>query len=210
MANKEKEYKDFTRVAVSNTFDFNIVRADSFSVKFDVPEGFTKNIRIDQVGDKLSIDHSHHISWMFRLARPKVTITMPLIKELRLTGSVSGEVTGFKSSEDFSMEMEGASQAKISLQAGKADFHLRGACTLEAIGAAESLIIDVNGACHLEMKDFVTMNAAVRLNGASTCTANITGRLDARLGGVSNLYLIGEPAIGDIRTSGVSKISKYS
>ena len=208
MANKEKEYKDFTRVAISNTFDFKIVRADSFSVKFDVPEGFTKNIRIDQVGDKLNIDHSHHISWMFRLARPKVTITMPLIKELRLTGAVSGEVTGFKSSEDFSMEMEGASQARISLQAGKADFHLRGACTLEAIGAAESLIIDVNGACKLEMKDFAVKNAAVRLNGASTCTVNVNGRLDARLGGVSNLFLVGEPTIGDIRTTGMAKISK--
>lgn len=210
MANKEKEYKDFTRVEISNTFDFKIVRADSFSVKFDAAESFMKNIHVDQVGDKLSIDHSHHISWMFRLTRPMVVITMPVIKELRLTGAVSGEVSGFKSSEDFSMEMEGASHARLNLQAGKADFHLRGACSLEAKGAAESLIIDVNGACHLEMKDFVTINAAVRLNGASTCTANITGRLDARLGGVSNLYLIGEPAIGDIRTSGVSKISKYS
>ncbi len=210
MANKEVEYQDFKRVEIRNTFDFKIKQAESFSVKLDAAEGFMKNIRVEQDGDKLCIDHSHHISWMFRLTRPKVVITMPIIKELRLTGAVSGEVTGFKSKEDFRLEMEGASFAKVDVQAGNADVHVRGACSIEAKGGAESLIIDVNGACHLEMKDFVVKNAAVRLNGASTCTANITGRLDARLGGVSNLFLIGEPTIGDIRTSGVSKISKYS
>jgi hypothetical protein len=208
MATKEMDYKKFTKVEISNTFDFTITRADVFSVKLDTDEGFMKNIDVDQVGDKLMIDHSHHIAWMFRLTRPKVKITMPVIKELRLTGAVGGEVSGFKSKEDFSLEMEGASRVRIDLQAGNTDFHLRGACTIEAKGAAESLIIDVNGACNLNMKDFAVKNAAVRLNGASTCTLNVNGRLDARLGGVSNLYLIGDPTIGDIRTTGMAKLSK--
>jgi len=210
MVIKEVDYKKFTRVEISNTFDFKILRADAFSVQLDTDEGFMKNIDVEQVGDKLMIDHSHHIAWMFRFNRPKVRITMPVIKELRLTGAVAGEVSGFKSKEDFRLEMEGASKVSVNLQAGNTELYIRGACSVDAKGGAESLNIDVNGACKLEMKDFAVKNAAVRLNGASTCTVNVTGRLDARLGGVSNLFLVGEPTIGDIRSTGMAKISKFA
>jgi len=209
MATKKLDYTKFTRIEISHTFDFKIIRGDSFDIKLDAAEGLMKNINVELDGDRLIVRHSPHISWMFRLTRPKIVITMPVIKELRLTGAVAGEVSGFKSSEDFSLEMEGASFATLNLQAGNTEFHVRGACSVTAKGEAGNLIIDVNGACHLEMKDFAVKNAAIRLNGASTCTANISGRLDARLGGVSTLYLIGEPTIGDIRSSGMSKISKF-
>ena len=45
-----------------------------------------------------------------------------------------------------------------------------------------------------------------------TCTvetsARVNGRLDVRLNGVSELGWLGEPVMGDIRTSGVSKMKK--
>jgi hypothetical protein len=210
MSTKEVGFKNFTRVEISNTFDFEIVRADSFGIKLDADEGFLKNINVHQDNDKLMVNHSHHISWMFRFTRPKVRITMPVIKELRLTGAVAGKVSGFKSSENFNLDMTGASTMTLDIKAGNTEFHIRGACSIDAKGAAESLVIDVNGACKLEMKEFAVKNAAIRLNGASTCTANVTGRLDARLGGVSNLFLLGEPTIGDIRSTGMAKLSKLS
>jgi hypothetical protein len=210
MAIKKIEEKNFTRVEISHTFDFKIIRADSYDIKLDADEGFMKNIDVKKQKDTLVVRHSPHISWMFRLTKPKIVITMPTIKGLRLTGAVTGEVSGFKSKEDFSLSMDGASKVTINLEAGKAEFHVRGACSVDAEGAAETLIVDVNGACGLDMRDFTVNNAAIRLNGASNCTANITGRLDARLAGVSTLNLIGESTIGDIRTSGMSKISKIA
>lgn len=208
MAIKEMEHSNFTRVEISNTFDFKIIQSSAFSVKLDTEENFMKNINIRQEGDKLKVHHSHHIGWMFRHIRPAVTITMPAINELRLTGAVSGEVAGFKSSDSFSLKMDGASRVMIDIQAGNTDFHARGACTVEASGKAETLIVDVSGACNLDMKDFVVDDGAIRLNGASHCKAHINGKLDAWLGGVSTLELAGEPTIGDIRSSGMSKISK--
>ena len=210
MTTKQVDKKDFTRVEISTTFDFEIIQAKTFSVQLNADEGFLKNVNVDQDGDKLSVGHSHHVAWMFRFTRPKVKITMPVIKELRLVGAVQGEVTGFKSKEDLRLEMDGASKVTLDLQAGNTEIHVRGACSVDAKGAAENLIVDVNGACTLLMKEFVVKNAAVRLNGASTCTVNVNGKLDARLGGVSNLFLVGEPTIGDIRSSGMAKLSKLS
>lgn len=210
MSIKEVDLKNFSRVEISNTFDFEIVQSKSFGIKLDADEGFLKNINVDQDNDKLIVTHSHHISWMFRFTRPKVRITMPTIKELRLTGAVGGRVSGFSSAEDFSLDMTGACTVTLDIKANHTEFHVRGACTINAKGAAESLVIDVGGACTLDMKDYVVNNAAIRLNGATTCTVNVNGRLDARLGGVSTLLLIGEPTMGDIRSTGMAKINKIS
>ena len=49
--------------------------------------------------------------------------------------------------------------------------------------------------------------AAVKLSGASRLTVRMDGRLDARLSGVSHLGLIGNPVMGNIRTSGASRLS---
>jgi hypothetical protein len=210
MANKEYEYKNFTRVEVTGTYDFEIVRADSFGVKVSSDEGFMKNVKVEQDGERLIVSHSRHISWMFRFIRPKATITMPVIKELKITGAVIGKVSEFKSKEDFNLDMTGASKVTLKINAGNTEIHVRGACTVEAKGGAESLIVDVNGASTLEMKDFTVNNAAVRLNGASSCSVKVNGRLDARLGGVSNLFLAGEPTIGDIRSTGMAKLTKIT
>jgi hypothetical protein len=204
------KYKDFTKVEISSTFDFKIVQSDSYEVTVDADEGLFKNLHIDVDGDTLKAYHSRHISWVFRLSRPHIKISMPVIKELKLSGAVSGKVSGFKSAEDFKLEMDGASKVKADMEVNKCEIRMRGACNIEANGKAESIIIDVNGANFLDMEDFTIQNAAIRLNGASNCKVRVDGRLDARLAGVSNLDLAGQPTIGDIRTTGLAKINKIS
>jgi hypothetical protein len=208
MKKEDFELKDFTKVDIGSTFDFEIVRSDSYGVTVDADEGLFKNLHIECDGEKLKAYHSKHIGWVFRLSRPRIKILMPVINELKLYGAVLGKVEGFKSAEDFKLIMDGACKVDMAMDANKCEFRLRGACTIEAKGKAESLTVDVNGACHLDLDDFAVENAAIRLNGASNCKARVNGRLDARLAGVSNLDLVGEPTIGDIRTTGLAKINK--
>lgn len=210
MKTEELDYRDFNRVEVTTTFDFRIVQSSSFGVSVEAEEGMFKNIKINVDGDTLKVTHSRHLGWRFRFSRPSVRISMPVIKGLRLTGAVEGSVKGFQSSEDFKLDMDGASKVTTHISAGNTEFHIRGACFVKVKGTAESTVIDVNGANHLDMEDFAVNNAAIRLNGASNCTIQVNGRLDVRLAGVSNLNLMGAPTIGDIRTSGLAKINNIS
>jgi hypothetical protein len=210
MKTETLDIKDFNCVEVSNTYEFEIVKADSFGISLTADEGLFKNLKVTNDGGILKVTHSKHIGWKFRLSRPSVKIAMPVINGLRVTGAVTGYISGFDSREDFRLEMNGASRVTADMTAGNMQFHIRGACGVEARGSAESLVIDVNGACELDMKDFTAHNAAIRLNGTSKCTIKVDGRLDARLAGVSFLNWIGDPDMGEIRASGLSLMKKIA
>jgi hypothetical protein len=201
---------DFHDIEISNTYDFEIVRSSSFSVSLTADEGLFKNLKAVNEAGTLKVTHSKHIGWKFRLKRPSVKITLPVLNGLRLTGAVTGTVSGFSSTEEFKLKMTGASRIAIEMDAGTTEFHIRGACEVTARGSAESSVIDVNGACELDMKDFTVQNAAINLNGTSKCTIKVDGRLDVRLSGISYLYWIGDPVMGEIRTSGLAVLSKVS
>ena len=201
---------DFNNIEISNTYNFEIAQSSSFSVSLTADEGLFKNLKAVNDAGTLKVTHSKHVGWKFRLKRPSVKITLPVLNDLRLTGAVAGTVSGFSSREDFKLKISGASQINTDLNAGNTEFHVRGACGLTVKGSAESAVIDVNGACELDMKDFAVQNAAIKLNGTSKCTIKVDGRLDVRLAGISYLYWIGDPVMGEIRTSGLAEMSKLS
>lgn len=206
----ERKYEcaDFDRVEVGLTFEFEIVRGDEPGVWVDADEGFFKNVKVDVEDRTLKIAHSRHIGWTFRLSRPKVWVVAPDLKGLKVSGAANGIMKGFESLEDFSLEMKGATNLEAEFTAKKLDLRVRGACHLIMSGSAETAVIDASGSIDTDMEKFTVADAAVRLGGVSHATIHVTGRLDARLNGVSELRWLGEPTMGDIRTTGVSSLKK--
>jgi hypothetical protein len=199
---------DFTGVDIGGTFDAEIKQADSFSISITAIELMFHNFDISKEGNNLKVNHSRHIGWKIRLSRPKVTITMPLLKELRLSGAANAAISGFKSSEVFRLSMSGASSITGDIAAGNADIEVSGASRARLTGSSKDTIIKASGANRLDLRDFSIENAAIRLSGSCNCIADVTGRLDARLSGASNFSWVGNPVMGDIRTSGASRLTK--
>jgi hypothetical protein len=117
-------------------------------------------------------------------------------------------VNGFSSSEDFRLSLSGASSVTGEITAGDAQFDLSGASSAELTGSAKDVIINASGASQTELGGFSGHNVAVKLSGASRSTVKVEGRLDARLSGASRLSWIGNPVMGDIRTSGASTLGR--
>ncbi len=205
---KTYECADFDRVEVGLTYEFEIVHGDEPGVWVDADEGFFKNVKVDVEDGTLKIAHSRHLGWAFRLTRPKVWVVASDLKGLKVSGVASGTMKGFDSLDDFRVELKGATRLEAEFTAKKTDLHLRGACHLKISGASETAVIDAGGSSNLDLEKFTVGNAAVRLGGVSHGTVRVTGRLDARLNGVSELGWLGEPTMGDIRTSGVSTLKK--
>lgn len=205
---REFDLSGFTGIHVSGAFEVKVIQSDSFSVNVTAEEALFRNLRVSRDRDNLDVSHSRHISWRAQLSRPELVITMPVINELRLSGAVRAEITGFNSSDSFNMNLSGASAVSGDLSAGNVEFDLSGASRARLTGSATDALIKASGANHLDLQDFAVNNAAVKLSGASHATANVSGRLDARLSGVSYLSWVGNPVMGDIRTSGASRLSK--
>jgi hypothetical protein len=220
------EFTDFTDIEVSDAFDVEITRSNTYKVVVNAPESALKRIRVHKSGSTLTVDTNWW--WFFHwTSRPRLTITLPELKLLELSGASHGEVSGFKSSTDFELSMGGASELDIDMEVGKLKADISGASTVNGnIKATESNIdlsgasrinlegsggdtsLSASGASRASLADFSVDDADIDLSGASEATVNVAGKMNVELSGSSTLRYSGSPALGKMDISGSSHIEQ--
>jgi hypothetical protein len=210
LVTNEEFFSNFTAVDTGSGFSVEITEAHSFSVSVTADDNVMDYVEITKSGDTLIIG----VKWgyNFRSVTLKAEITMPELHSLELSGGAKGELVEFDATNQFSVRLSGGSRLTGEFETSEdAEFYLSGGSHLAGfIGEANDLIIDASSGSHSDMSDFKVHNANVELSGGSHATINADGRLDADLSGGSHLYYIGDPTLGNIETSGDSKISKLS
>ena len=109
---EDKDFSDFSRVDVGGAFDVVIEQSNSYSVTISADEDYFDYIIVNKTGDTLKISiEPHHTFTDFTIgARAlKAEITMPTLNGLLISGATQATITGFQSSEDFQVEVSGAS-----------------------------------------------------------------------------------------------------
>ena len=218
---------DFSRVQVENTFNVEIRQAAAYSVKVTVDDNLMDYVRVTRNGDTLVLSARSGYSYPNSTFRAQVT--MPNLRELRLSGASKADVAGFTARENLrvtasgassayflnthagtlDVEISGASAVKGALDAdGNAVMNLSGASTVELTGSAQDLNVEASGASQVRLSGFTVRNAGVNLSGASQGTVNAGGTLSGTLSGASHLGYRGNPTLGDINTSGGSSVGR--
>ena len=75
-------------------------------------------------------------------------------------------------------------------------------------GSASKLQVDVIGASHAALTDFIVGDAAVTAIGASTAEVEVHGTLDINVSGVSTLVYGDNPKLGKVEVSGISTLRR--
>ncbi len=220
---------DFTRVDVADTFEVEIKRSDSFSVTISADKNTRDYVAVSRQGETLKIylnPRNIFADFTLKSRTLKAKITMPALHELRLSGASKGIISGFKSSDNFSLEVSGASslemrdievgdaEFKISgaskvtggIKANSIQFEVSGASKVELEGAANSIVLNASGASNVDLTYFPVGEADVTLSSASEATVNVKKTLDMVVSGASRLYFLGNPEIGIVDISGASTV----
>lgn len=224
---REFNHSNFTRIEVGTAFEVEVVRSDSFSISITMDDNLFDYLNVSKSGETLEIRLKSGYGYISHTAIAE--ITMPELRKLDFSGATDGTVSGFSSAQDLAVGLSGASSLDmVDMAAGDVDFglsgasHLTGGMTADGdvrfdisgassvilSGSADDLDADVSGASRLALDDFPVNNASIELSGASNGTVNLDGTLNADLSGASHLYYIGEPTLGELKTSGASSISK--
>jgi hypothetical protein len=220
---KEYDFTDFTGIEIGHAFELEVTPSDTYKITVTAPESVLDRIDVSKVGSTLKIDMD---TWFFSWhSTPKVTITMPDLRSLNLSGASRGDAREFKSPNDFDLHLSGASnldidmemggfRAEISgasrlagyLKASSSDIELSGASRSDLKGSAGDIKLDASGASQANLADFSVEDASIELSGASRASLTVNGRMDASLSGVSSLEYYGNPIMGNLDISGVSDI----
>jgi len=203
---EEYAFTNFTEVEISTAFEFEITQSSSYSINITADDNVIDYVRVSQVGQTLKI-RLGTVTWFGHITL-RVSVTMPELRGLTVSGASRGDIYDFSSTEDLDITVSGASRVNGDITAGNVEFDISGASTIQLEGSANDMVASVSGASRCNLGGFTVNNADVGFSGASSGTVNLDGRLDANISGASRLWYIGEPTMGTINTSGASTISK--
>lgn len=175
----------FNEVKVQNAIEVEIAVQKDYGVTVEADDNLLQNIVTEVNGDVLEISTKAGISTRNKL---KVTISMPELANLEVSGASSALVSDVKS-DSLEIQASGASKIKIS-------------------GTAENLKIDGSGASNIDAEFLQANDVDAEVSGASKATVSASNNLNAEANGASKLLYTGEPAIFKQNSSGASSVKR--
>jgi phage shock protein PspC (stress-responsive transcriptional regulator) len=200
-------FSGFERVRVSGVYHVKIRKGDTFSVKARGENYELRELEINQDGDRLEIKpRRNRFRFSFGDREPVlITVIMPELKELNLSGAVKVDASGF-TTDSFRLNESGAVKSALSIKCEVLDIDVSGACETAVAGSAEHLKLEASGACQVRAGGFKATTAEVGLAGASNARVFVTRHLKANVSGPSHLTYKGNPQTVDSDQSGMGSI----
>jgi hypothetical protein len=196
---------DFSRVEAGQAVLVEIVKGDTFSTKITIDDNLISEVRVVKEGTTLHIGLNNKKS-INQQGPSKVSITMPHLEGIKLSGASKATLKGFDSAKEFSANLEGASQLAGDMKAAKVNLAVSGASKVKLQGSAKVGTLSASGASALDLKDYNLASADARLSGASKATVNVLEKLDYNLSGASHLTIRGNPTVGKKELKGASRV----
>ena len=208
LTTKDYEFTDFNVVDIGSNYKVDIEYSDIYSVQVTAHENLLKNVIVTRTGNTLKLGlRWPAISFGFRSYDLKARITMPELVKLTLSGASEGKISGFKSTNDFSARLSGASELELDMETGRFDSVISGSSEMKANVKSSDTEIRLSGSSDLDL-DITTGNFVLKSSGASEAGGYVQATSTSlHLSGSSSIKLAGSGGDIDISGSGASSFN---
>lgn len=184
---KQYDITNFEKIRVGGAFVVRIEKGDVFKVVADGREEDMDDIEVKVEDGTLRVDNRKKIKLLGNIKRVGLTITVPTIKEVDLSGATLSKITGFNNLSELKVEISGASKTLIDINAKKLNLDVSGASKVELRGSATNLEADIAGACNLEAEQMNIQTADVEASGISKVSLGNIPNLRSNASGASRI-----------------------
>lgn len=128
-----------------------------------------------------------------------ITVRLPKLEYLACHGA--GDVTcsgRFTDENEFRMDLHGASDVQLQMEAQKVFLEANGSSTVHLSGKAQETHVDINGSGEVQAFEFLSHRAFLEINGSGDVEIFADSLLDVSLNGSGNVVYKGNP--GSLRT----------
>jgi len=221
---RDYSFSNFTDIEIGSHFKVEIVPSDTYSLSVTTYENIFNYLNITQSGKTLVISLK---PGKIASTSPQAKVTLPVLNSLKISGASEAGARGFQSTDNFSLEVSGASAAEIDLETGNSkinisgaskgtghlvtldsDINISGASRLNYTGSANNITLEASGASSAVLPEFTVQNASTNISGASNATLNVSNTLDVVVSGASTLNYSGNATLGKVSVTGASSLNK--
>ncbi len=177
---------DFTGVEVGGSFHVLINQGSEYNVEVMAERDRDLedlNVRVN--GSDLDIDFKDR--FFKNRGKVLVYVTMPNLESLDISGASHMKVMSFEDIKDIDIDISGASDAKLDIEAEDVRLSASGASSLELRGAIGSIKAEISGASRLRAKKAQIGDAEVNASGASDADFGKVDNLSSSTSGASHV-----------------------
>jgi|SRR5688572_588604 len=203
---ENRSTSDFNSIDVSGAIDVYVRQDSATSVKVEADDNILEYIEVHTEGSRLEIYTQNNI----RL-RPsnkiKVYISSPEYKEIQVSGASSVRCENEITSDVLDVNLSGASEGRLELNAPKISVNVTGASNANIKGKTKDFEGRASGASEIRGFDLLSENADVDASGASNIEIYASVRIDGQSSGASSVNYKGN-AQSSVEKSGASSVNK--
>jgi phage shock protein PspC (stress-responsive transcriptional regulator) len=208
---REFRLQDFDRINIGSAFIVNVRQGDEYNVRVSGKKEDIDDIRASVSGSELEVrfENGNFFERHFNREKVRVDITMPSIAGLNFHGASESTVKGFDNNhnEDVDIEVSGAAQSEIDINAQKLTVSVNGAAELELNGRANKLEAEVSSAAKLRAFDFIAEEVDVDVSSAGLAEVHANQKLMAEASSSGRVLYRGEASV-DSNTSSAGSVSR--
>ena len=179
----------FSKVDVSGAFIVRFRKGDTYKVVADGREEDMSDMDVQVNGSTLEVEIDRRgdlFDWSNR-KRVGLTITVPHIDELQLSGASKARLAGFGPYNNLNIDMSGACRTVFDGEVKNLTISLSGASNAILRGHTGKLEADLSGASKIEATGLSVDRAEVDASGASHANMGHIGSLDSKTSGASKV-----------------------
>lgn len=177
------------------------------SVQMSGYENVLKHLHATVKNNKLRVYSDLDETWTLDDDDILITITMPSLVELKMSGAPDADIHGNVSGPAFAIDVSGASTIKVDkISVDNFSLDISGAGDVEIkSGTVKNAAFDINGAGDLKAYGLQADEATATISGAGTSELTALKKLTANINGAGTIRYKGHPAVTQ-DVSGVGSI----
>lgn len=198
----------FENIEVSEAIDIIYTQNKNLNLEIETTKDNDKNILTEISDGILTIRRKHNNGFMPNINNGKVTIYLysPKLKGIKLTGASSFKSTNLIKNDEINLDLSGASDATLIVNAIKVKTDLSGASDVNINGICKDIYIKCSGASEFNGYKLEHLNSTVYISGASDVKIASFNTINGAISGASSLFYKGEPKHINVSESGNSEI----
>jgi hypothetical protein len=201
---------DFNEIEAQGPFRVLIRQGDSYRVEAAGRSEDMEKVRLSTDGDRLLVQHRNRdffSGWNSGGHTILVTITLPRLERLEISGACDADVSGFRDAP-FRLEASGAAMAKVDVNVPRIELDLSSASQVDLRGSTNELRVEGSSASQLDALKLHAERANLELSSASQAQVHASNDLKVDLSGASSVSYAGNPSNIEKNLRGASSLEQ--
>jgi hypothetical protein len=200
---EERNVSNFSKLDIGGAFKVYLSQGDQEKLVIEADGDELKDIVTEVSGSTLKIYTKS--DWSTRFHEMTIWLTFKNLDHIDFSGAVEVTGEGTLNFTDLNMDISGAAEIQLAMNADKFDAEFSGASEVDFSGNIKSGYLELSGASDFDAQELEFVNLSIEVSGASEAKVWATGTLNIDASGASDIRYKGAPKIS-IDESGASSV----